>query len=185
MFQLPERSVHVYPWHGSWRWSMPWWRSCRPCTRTCRRSSIGRNRSKLDGTISPESNFRWQRRALQLWLSSFRDRPSVVREEILAFSPPVVKQAMISLQGMACRDKICVYDEHPLARLNTILSNQELVEYRATKSWLEYTTTQKVRAGWNIQQMTKLGKVNYVILNQNDSCNCVTCKNNPGFQWSL
>ena len=68
---------------------------------------------------------------------------------------------MISLQGMACRDKICVYDEHPLARLNTILSNQELVEYRATKSWLEYTMTQQARAGQNIQPMTKSGKVNY------------------------
>ena len=28
-----------------------------------------------------------------------------------------------------CRDKICVYDEHPLASRDTIPSNQELVEY--------------------------------------------------------
>ena len=71
---------------------------------------------------------------------------------------------------------MCVYDKHPLASRDTIPSNQDLVEYRATKSWLEYTTTQQVRAGQNIQPMTKSGKVNYVILNQNDSCNCVTCK---------
>ena len=57
-----------------------------------------RNRSELDGAISPPANFQWQQ---VLQLSSCRDRPSVVRVEILAFSPPVVKQAMMSLQGMA------------------------------------------------------------------------------------
>ena len=60
---------------------------------------------------------------------------------------------------------MCVYDEHPLAGRD--------IQYWAAKSWSKYTTDDKV------------GKVNYVILNQNDSCNCVTCKNNPGFQRSL
>ena len=55
---------------------------------------------------------------------------------------------------------MCVYDKHPLASQDTIPSNQELVEYQATKSWSEYTTTQRARAGWNIQPMTQLGKVN-------------------------
>ena len=57
---------------------------------------------------------------------------------------------------------MCVYDEHRLASQDTILSNQELVEYRATKSWSEYTMTQQARAGRNLQPMTKLGKVNYL-----------------------
>ena len=69
---------------------------------------------------------------------------------------------------------MCVYDEHPLASQDTVSSNQELVKYQATKSWSEYKTTQQVRACRNIQPMTQSGKVNYVILNQNDSCNCVT-----------
>ena len=53
---------------------------------------------------------------------------------------------------------MCVYDEHPLAGRD--------IQYWAAKSWSKYTTDDKV------------GKVNYVkvILNQNDSCNCVTCK---------
>ena len=45
---------------------------------------------------------------------------------------------------------MCVYDGHPFASRDTIPSNQELVEYQATKSWLEYTTTQQARAGRNI-----------------------------------
>ena len=55
-------------------------------------------------------------------------------------------------------------------------STQVLVEIHkdsASKSWSKYAKYDKV------------GKVNYVILNQNDSCNCFTCKNNPGFQRSL
>ena len=51
-----------------------------------------------------------------------------------------------------------------------------LVEYQATKGWSEYTMTQLARAGQNIQLMTQSGKVKYVILNQNDPCNCVTSK---------
>ena len=60
-----------------------------------------------------------------------------------------------------------------------------LVEYQATKGWSEYTTTHLARAGQNMQPMTQSGKVNYVILNQKDSSNCVTCKNNPGFPMIL
>ena len=55
-----------------------------------------------------------------------------------------------------------MYDKHPLASRDTIPSNQELVEYQATKGWLEYTTTQLARAGQNIEPMTQSGKVNYV-----------------------
>ena len=45
---------------------------------------------------------------------------------------------------------MCVYDEH-------LLASRE-IQYRATKSWLEYTTTQQARAGRNIQPMTKSEK---------------------------
>ena len=48
---------------------------------------------------------------------------------------------------------MCVYDEHSLASRDTITSNQELVEYQAAKSWSEFTTTQQVSAGQNIQRM--------------------------------
>ena len=75
---------------------------------------------------------------------------------------------------------MCVYDKHLLAsrelqyratkcwsnteqpNAGRIPSNQMLVEYRATKSWSEYTTTQLVRAGQNIQPMTQSGKVNSI-----------------------
>ena len=70
---------------------------------------------------------------------------------------------------------MCVYDKHPLASRE--------IQYRATKSWSEYTTTQQARTGRNIQPLTKSEKL--LFLKQNDSFNCVTCKNNPGFQRSL
>ena len=43
---------------------------------------------------------------------------------------------------------MCVYDEHPLASQDTLPSNQELAEYRATKCWLN---TEQTRAGQNTQ----------------------------------
>ena len=45
---------------------------------------------------------------------------------------------------------MCVYDEH-------LLASRE-IQYRATKSWSEYTTTKQARAGRNIHPMTKLEK---------------------------
>ena len=62
------------------------------------------------------------------------------------------------LVEMYCRDKMCVYDKHPLACRDTIPSNQELVEYQAAKSWLEYSMTQQARTGQNIQPMAQSGK---------------------------